>query len=465
MSAEAMAADSTPGAGNRGATAQVARWIRSSRDQPLAEGVRTAARRAFVNWMGCALGAIEDPPVRQVLQAACALSGRSDASVIGSDRSLDPVNAALVNGVAANALDYDDMHAPTLIHPTGPVVAAALALAESRRASGEVLLRAIVAGIEVECRLGLALYPAHYDAGWHITATLGTLGAAAAACVVLDLDDERTRHALGIAATFAGGLRAMLASPCKSLNIGKAAAAGASAALIAQTGFEAEPEALEAKFGFFAVFGEPHRPLQLPLEPGARYLVEKTSLKPYPCGIVIHPLIDACIALARPGVLRAADVRRVRASVHPRAIELAGRPHPANALEGRYSLQHAAALAFARGSAGLSDFDQARVDDPELARWRDRIELTADAAAGLSEARVSLELASGERRSHAVQHPSGSPERPLTDAQLLRKFTELACRAMPAGAAERLYRDGLALDRLDDVNALRRNWQTEGSGA
>jgi 2-methylcitrate dehydratase PrpD len=408
--------------------------------------------------MGCALGAVDDPAVRQVLGVATAISGRSDSSVIARPESLDAVNAALVNGVAANALDYDDMHASTLIHPTGPVVAAALAVAESRRASGEVLLRAIVAGIEVELRLGLALYPAHYDAGWHITATLGTFGAAAAACVVLGLDAQRTRHALGIASTLAGGLRAMLTSSCKSLNIGKAAAGGVTAALLAEANLDSEPDALEAKFGFFHAFGEPRDSSVLARDPAARWLVEEVSLKPYPCGIVIHPLIDACIALARPGERFARDVRGVSAFVHPRAIELANRRHPANALEGRYSLQHAAALAFERGSAGLTDFNDARVNDPELAAWREIIEITPDRETRVGEARIALELKAGQRLEHAVRHPSGSPERPLNGSQLERKFMELALRALDRGAAERLYRDCLGIDRLGDANALRRHW-------
>jgi 2-methylcitrate dehydratase PrpD len=442
-----------------GPTSHIGALIVETRSAALPDRAVNAARRAFVNWMGCALGAVDEESVRQVLHVARSLSGRTDSSVV-TGTSLDPVNAALVNGMAANALDYDDMHAPTLIHPTGPVVAAALSLAESRHATGEVLVRAMVTGIEVECRLGLALYPAHYDAGWHITATLGTFGAVAAACVVLDLDAKRSRHALGIASTFAGGLRAMLDNSCKSLNIGKAAAAGVSAALLAQAGLDSEPNALESKFGFFHAFGQPRDPGVLLRDRTSRYLVEEVSLKPYPCGIVIHPLIDACVALARPDVLRSGDVRSVSAFVHPRALELADRPHPETALQGRYSLQHAAALAFTRGSAGLADFDAAGVDDPELEGWRELMEVRAHPDAQLGSARVVVELRNGERYEQEIEHPSGSPERPLTDMQLHRKFMELASRALEKGAAERLYRDCMRVDRLENANALRRYWAT-----
>ena len=201
--------------------------------------------------------------------------------------------------------------------------------------------------------------------------------------------------------------------------------------------------------------------------PESRYLVEEASLKPYPCGIVIHPLTDACIALASPGGLGASDVRSVRALVHPRALELADRQHPANALEARHSLQHAAALALARGSASLSDFDGAQVDEPGLVAWRDVIDVAPGTEAQVGAARVILELGGGERREHREQHPGGSPERPLTGARLHGKFSELARRAMDERAAQRLYRDCLAVDRLPAANALRRHWQsgtTEGEG-
>lgn len=441
-----------------GATARFATFIANGCDTKFPDSVIDAAGRAFANWIGCALGARDDVSARQVAQVSLQLAGRSDASIVGRAERLDPVNAALLNGVAANALDYDDMHTPTLIHPTGPVAAAALALAESRKRSGRVLLSAIVTGVEVECRLGLALFPAHYDAGWHITATLGTLGAAAAACVVLDLDETRSRHALGIASTMSGGLRAMLSNPCKSLNIGKAASAGVTAALLAEAGFDSAPDVLEAKFGFFEVFGQPSCAAALtPTHDGA-YAVSELSLKPYPCGVVIHPLIDACVALAQPGALRAEHVHRIGASVHPRAVELANRQHPDNALGGRYSLQHAAALAFTRGAAGLAEFDEAKVDDPELGAWRERITLTADPALSSAQARVVVELTSGARLEQATDYPSGSPERPLTNHQLERKFMALAARAMEKSAAERLYEQCRKVHQLADVNALCRHW-------
>lgn len=444
---------------NEGATATVAAFIANSKAESIPEAVAYMARRAIANWVACALGAVNEPAVAQVMQVAMKLSGRSDSSIVGCNVTLDPVNAALVNGVAANALDYDDMHAATLIHPTGAVVAAALALAEARGSPGRALLTATVAGIEVECRIGTALFPAHYDAGWHITATLGTLGAAAAACVILGLDEQRTRHALGIASTLSGGLRSMLTSSSKSLNIGKAAAAGVTAALLAEANFDSDPEALEAKFGFFHVFGQPRSGVAF-VAPPSGYALLDVSLKPYPCGIVVHPLIDSCIALAQEHGPQLDRVHRISIAVHARAVELANRQHPATAVEGRYSLQHAAALAFTRGSAGLRDFEQAQVKDPVLHAWRDRMVVAADPSLSPAEACVVVELADGARLEHVTRFPSGSPERPLSAAHLERKFMELAARALDRAAAEALYADCCRLDQLEDVNVLRRHWSS-----
>lgn len=435
-------------------------FIAQSRGAALPAHVERAANRAFTNWMACALGGARDSITETTLRVAVGLSGRDDASAIGRSEKLDVVNAALVNAVAANALDYDDMHAPTLIHPTVPVVASALALGEHRGISGRVLLNAITAGIEVECRLGLVLFPAHYDAGWHITATLGTLGACAAACVVIGLDRERTQHALGIAATQAGGLRAMLSNSCKSFNIGKAASSGVLAALLAEAGLDSEREVLEARHGLFDVFGKPHDAEQLTRDLGKRYLLPDVSLKPYPCGVVVHPLIDACIAVAsaRTGT---SNIRRVSARVHPRAVELADRRHPANALEGRYSLQHAAALALTQRAAGLSTFENADVNDRELARLRERITLESDPRLNASQARVQVEVADGERLDAAVDQPSGSPERPLSDAQLRSKFMDLATRTLDVRAGEGLYTLCSDVANVGDVREIVRHARAE----
>ena len=445
-------------AASTGTTAAFAAFIADSSTRVLPDAVRAATCRGFANWLGCTLGASADADTGAVLAVALRLSGREQASVVGRTERLDTVNAALVNGFAANALDYDDMHVPTLIHPTVPVVAAALAVGEERRASGADLLNAIATGIEVECRLGLALFPAHYDAGWHSTATLGTLGAVAAACAIAGMDEARIAHALGIAATQASGLRAMLPNPCKSFNTGHAASSGVMAMLLAEAGLDSEPAVFEAKFGFFHALGQPKDAQRLVADLGERWIVPEVSLKPYPCGVVIHPLIDACLGLARDHDVDPSAIVAMEARVQPRAIELAGRQHPETSITGRFSLYHAAALALARRSAGLRAFEDNDVHDGGLSRLRSLMSIVPDAALTPSEARVRLTLADGRTLTNDVRHPSGSPQRPLSPAQLEEKFMELASASVEAPAARKLFDMALNLDRVGDVTELRRQW-------
>jgi 2-methylcitrate dehydratase PrpD len=437
----------------------LAEFISTGANRPLPLPVRRVTSRAYANWIGCALGAVGDASLETMMRVTLELGGAQQASIVGRRDRVDVVNAALVNGFAANALDYDDMHVRTLIHPTGAVVAAAQALAEREHAPGNLLLSAVATGIEVECRLGLGLFPAHYNAGWHITATLGTLGAAAAASVILRLDEARAAYAIGMAATQAAGLRAMLDNPCKSFNIGRAAAAGVLAALLAKAGMESAPDAIETKFGLFDVFGHPAKPESITQGLGDSYLVSEISLKPYPCGVVIHPLIDACLEITRERAIVANDVSAITVTVHPRAIELAGRRrHPDTRINGRFNIYHAAALALSRRSAGIETFDSADIGDAQLAALRDLIQVEADANFGPSQAKVHIKFVSGVSKEQKVEFPSGSPERPLTDAQLHEKFNELACRCMKKEAVDRLFEICLSLEKCSDMAELRNHW-------
>lgn len=456
-SPERLAIDHRGAAARPRTTEALARFIAAAAASRLPASAERTSCRAFANWLCCALGATADESLARVIAVALGIGGAPQASIVGRDERIDVVNAALVNGFAANALDFDDMHVRTLIHPTGAVVAAAFALAEREHAPGVLLASAIAVGIEVECRLGLALFPGHYNAGWHITSTLGTLGAAAAAGTVLRLAPGRAAHALGIAATQAAGLRVMLDNPCKSFNIARAAAAGTLAALLAEKGLDSAPDAIEARHGLMDVFGAASAD-DITDNLGTSYLLSEMSFKPYPCGVVVHPTIDACLELARDSPVSARDVSAVEVTVHPRVLELAGRRHPESAIGGRFSVYHAAALALNRQSAGIAAFDKCDIADLELAALRELMQVTADASLRPGQARVRLHFAGGGSAERTIDHPSGSPERPLDDDQLRAKFLELAGRAVDETAAAALFESCLSLGELDDVASLRRHW-------
>ena len=200
------------------ATAALAHFALDCQYDKLPARTVKEAHRTFLNWLGCSIGASRHPSTEIALRTVSARAGLGEAAVLGRRERLDLVNAAWLNGISSHTFDFDDTHLKTIIHPAGPVASAALALAETRHTRGEDFINALVLGIEVECRIGNAVYPDHYDAGWHITGTAGVFGAAAACGRLLGLDEKSMRYALGIAATQSSGLREMFGSMCKALD-------------------------------------------------------------------------------------------------------------------------------------------------------------------------------------------------------------------------------------------------------
>src|SRR5690606_11906886 len=234
--------------------------------------------------------------------AVAVLQPAPQATVIGRKEKVDAASAALVNGITSHTFDFDDTHLKTIIHPAGPVASAVLALAEHTGASGRALIDALVLGIDVSCRVGNAMYPDHYDRGWHITGSTGSLGAAAACARLLGLDTEKTTMALGIAASQPVGLREQFGTMTKPFHPGGAARAGLMSALLAREGFTASPRAIEAPRGFAQVVSTKFDWNEITDELGQRFEISFNAYKPFACGIVIHPSIDACVQLREQGV-------------------------------------------------------------------------------------------------------------------------------------------------------------------
>ncbi len=234
-------------------TRTLARYLVQSRYEDIPGPIRHEAARALLNWAGCAIGSARHETVECALAALGEFSGPPQAGLLGRSERLDVLHAALINGISSHVLDFDDTHARA-VHPSAPVLPAILALAEWRHLSGADLVHAFVLGVETECRIGLSVFPEHYNVGWHITGTAGVFGAAAAAGKLLGLDERQMTWALGIAATQSAGLREMFGSMCKSLHPGRAAHNGLTAALLAQQNFTSSERAIEAPRGFAHVY-------------------------------------------------------------------------------------------------------------------------------------------------------------------------------------------------------------------
>src|SRR6478735_3094715 len=351
-----------------GTTETLARFVVDTRWEDIPAEARHEARRALLNFFAVALAGCRTEPVELALRSLSEFSGGKQATIVGRTERIDALSAAFLNAAGANVFDYCDTHLPTVVHPTAPLAPAVLAMAELQRVTGSQLLTAFVLGFEIECRVGQAISPGHYPKGWHITSTCGVFAAAAAAGQLLGLGVQPMVWALGTAATQSAGLCECLGWPAKSVSVGNAARNGLWSALLAERGFSGPAEPLAGAQGFFAVMDEPVNWDGLLAGLGADWQVANNSLKPYPAGFVIHPLLDLALdwRRAHPN----AAVERVRARGNPLLLQRTDRPDIKTGRESQVSLQHAVAAALVRGKAGLEQFTDACVNDHAVSAMR-----------------------------------------------------------------------------------------------
>lgn len=407
-------------------TLTLARFVAQSRWSDIPQAMRHEAKRALLNWMGCALGGCRDETVERALAALNEFSGPRTSSLIGRHEKLDALHAALLNGIASNILDYDDTHLRTVMHPSVPVAAALCALAEHRPVTGAQFIQAFVLGVEVGCRVGNAVSPWHYAHGWHISSTCGIFGAAAGAAKLLGLNTQQTAWALGLAATQASGLREMMGGMGKSYNLGHAARCGLLSALMAERNFTSSEQGIEGRSGFAQVMGNQSDLGQLTCGLGETWELAANAYKPYPCGIVLHAAIDACLQLRADSGFAASDIASVTVRMNPLALEITGRETPVSGLEGKLSVAHAVAASLVHSAAGVAQFTDACVGEPAIVEMRSKVTTQADAACDKAEAHVEIKLKDGRRLALHVPHASGSLEKPMSDAAIEKKFHELA---------------------------------------
>ena len=409
-----MGAGREAGGREAGLTSALARFLAQSRWEDVPAAIRHEGKRGILNALGCILAGREDPAIAIV-------------------RKVFPLEDALIDAAAATAHDYDDTHLPTVIHATPPVAAVVLSIARQQQVGGAELLHAFVLGVETSCRMGNAVMPGHYERGWHITSTCGVFGATAAAAKLLRLDERRTASALGIAATQASGLVEVLGSMARVLNAGFAARNGLAAARLAAGGFEGPRAPIEGRRGFVNVFGGNADLSQLTRQLGERWEMKQVAHKPYPSGVVLHALIDAC--LEHREKLRIAQSIQVHLS--PLGVERTDRPEPRNAIEARLSAQHAVAVALLHGEAGLAQFSDAAAVDGEVQALRRRIGVAADPGLDKMAARIRGDGVT-------VEAPASQP---MDDARLEAKFARLA-----GAQATRLLETVRLLETLDRVS-------------
>ena len=416
---------------------------------------RAAAARAVLDTIGVTLAGAAEPAAR-IVQKVVQQDAGGPCHVLGTAFRSSAGNAALANGTAAHALDYDDMCFVSLAHPSAPLVAASLAAGEVAGASGRALLDAYVVGFELEGRLGRAMNPRHYQRGWHCTSTLGTIGAAASASRLLGLDAAAAGHALAIAASAASGLKENFGTMVKPLHAGMAARNGVVAALLARAGMTASGAAIDGPQGFLAAMDSEQPSLEaLAADLGARWEILDTGItvKLYPSCAGTHPTLDALLDLRRCDGFTADEVQAIEIGVDSIVPTILLYDRPSSGLEGKFSMPFCAAAALVRGRVGIDTFDAATLSDPAILEMQGRVTMRVDpdldaSAPSLTQARVTVRLKNGRALTASANGARGYPERPASDDELATKFTSCATQTLTASHAAHV------LDVLRDIESI-----------
>ena len=440
-------------------TSEIATYVTNVKFADLPDSVRHEARRSLFNILGCTLGGARHDGVARTDDALSPFAGPPKATLIGRGRQADPLHAALVNCLASSVYSYDDTHEQAVVHPSGPPASAALALAELHPVPGQDLLLGFALGVEFTCRLckALTVPPAKGSMAWSGTGITGGIGAAIAAGRMLGLDMPTLRTAIGIALSQASGFRAMHGSMITPMMPAQSAQTGLRAALLARAGISSTDTPLEGRYGYLSVFSEEPDLDALLGDLGTRWEILRNTYKPYPCGIVIHPIIDACLQLRAEHGIDASQIQAVDIQASPGTMMLCNNRNPRTEMQAHVSLHHWTAVAFIRGTARIVDMDtDTAVHDPALMAFQDKVNATLDPGLASDAAIVTITLADGTRHRCHIEHGIGSATRPMTDQELETKFAGMAEPVIGAARAKALMRQCWAVDTLPDAGALAR---------
>jgi 2-methylcitrate dehydratase PrpD len=452
-----------------GLTQEVASFVARTRYRDIPEDVVFLARGFILDGLGVALAGSTDECSRIVQSHIRRASGRGESSILGTSLAAPAPKAALANGVAGHAMDYDDTQLSTskeavyglLTHPTTPVLAAVLAIGEKEKTSGAEVVLAYVLGLEVECRIADAIHPRHYQSGFHSTATMGGLGAAMAVGKLLHLKEEQLIRALGIAASMASGLRENFGTMTKPLHAGRAAENGVDAALLARDGFTAANNILEARRGFFNAMAGGYDESKISGRLGAPYFMKKPgiSIKPYPSGSLSHPAQDLILDLVRQHDLRAADIERIDVGSNSNVPSALIYPMPKTALEGKFSIPFCMAIAVLERKAGIAQFQDRKVRDKKVIDLMKRVNLYVDdelERLGYDQvrSRVCIALKNGRSLEGRYDVARGHPEKPMSWTELGDKFRDCAALVLPDQTAVNVVELAARMEELKSLTPL-----------
>lgn len=447
-------------------TKQLASFVADLRYEDLPPEITERSKRLILDLTGIIIRARNDAESTPSLISAVEKLGlaQGTCSVIGDDRSYAPTAAALINGTLAHSLDFDDTHAEGSIHSSAPIVPAALAAAEMSDASGKELIAAVVAGYEVQIRLSLALNPtAHYDRGFHPTATCGVFGAAAAAGKLLGLDADGIRSAFGIALSQAAGTMEFLTEGAwtKRSHVGQAAQNGLICAAMAGEGFKGPLRAFEGRYGLFHAYSPESVPEKALAGLGETWETMRLAVKPYPSCRYSHAAIDGIISLMREHGITGGDVEEVEIGLPETGWKIIGGPedktNPQSVVDGQFSMPFCAAVALREGGLAWDDYKKHLNDDATRALTRKVNTVVDERAQAEFPANMSgaarIRTSKGEFEAF-VTVPRGEPENFLADDEFRAKFNGLCVPYLGEDKAQRLADSLLALEQANSISAV-----------
>ncbi|MDB5809661.1 MAG: 2-methylcitrate dehydratase [Betaproteobacteria bacterium] len=439
-----------------GITRTLARFAAHSKFDALPAAVKREGTRAFVNWVGCAAGGSQEDAIQRSLDVLTEFNGAASSTVIGRREKLDALNATFINSMSSAALAYNDTHYTTVAHPTSPVGAVLLALAERQPISGKDFVHALVIGNEIQCRVGgiLVTPPAESAIGLSMAGLVGCIGAAVSAGMILGFDENVMTATIGLAANQSAGLRETHASNGSQYIQGHTARCGLMAAFLAARGFTCNDSGLEGPKGFGVSFASKPQFDIAVQQLGEQWEISSLAYKPYPSGFVIHPVTDACLEIAQKNSYDPAQIERIELLLNPLAVQLTSRPTPTTRNQAMVSLQHWTAVSLIYKAAGIAQLADSILRDPLVAATRAKTVMKTDDAVGREAATARIVFKDGKALEATVKDCRGSARRPLTDDDISVKTLDQLSVAFSKQAAERIVAECWKLEQYPRVDVL-----------
>ena len=439
-----------------GLTREFSEFCSNLKFDDLPREVIEEAKRGILDWLGCAIAASDNPRIGALIKTLTEFSSNSGATVIGQQDELGPLEAALINGQMGHFYDYDDTHmGGVVLHTSSPVLAAILSLGENKHKTGKDIILAYVLGFEAGVRVGQTA-PSHHDGGWHLTGTLGTIGAGVASASILELDPEKTTFALGLSATQAAGMQQNRGTMSKSFHAGRAASNGILAALMATSGYDSSDEIVEGRRGFSKIYSKTQNYDFLTKNLGSDWIILTNGYKPYACGIVQHPLIDAMITASKNTNIPHDEIEAVDALIHPHTITITGVEDPQTGLKSKFSLKHSAAVGYIDRHAGLSQYSDARAVARDVVSLRQKTNPVPKEEFRKDQCEVRVKYKNGNIETVKVEHALGTTKNPVSSDFLVDKFLANAdgkyLKSKPEAIVDAIWN----LEDLPDIAKLMR---------